>query len=303
MSMSSSSYNYQLVSIMIDMFLYKRWKVTFVFSFDHNRIFSDENAREEFYILYELFKESDYIQWVTRIAHRILKSGIISKKGATDKSFNEVCIDCQNAKITLNIFTNIVNDLDITYDYSRAFHDGVEIHKSQKIELLDLIRSIYTQGKKIYKLTVQPDLPIDEIFSELINSLNSYKSKVRNADKLFTLLHSKSELFKNNFSKYYKKMVQYESPLELFTSFLQDVIEDKDIQDATLLLQCRTLIQELNKSLSMMPQAKQDKNFTKVKSLMDFITGYIDSYQDLGNKQQPEDVDSVIEQYEKKFLA
>ncbi len=274
------------------------------FSFNHNEIMSSpsDELLERFHTAYEEFKSSEYLQWVTRIAHRVNESGIIGKKGVTSKTFREVCIDCQNSAIILNIFTNVVDGINVTYDYARAFHEGIQIPKDKKIVLLDNIRDLYLIGKKIYKLTIQPDLPLDQIFDELINGLNSYKSKIRNADKLFGLLRRKSELFKQNFSRYYKKMVQFKSPIELFTSFLGDVVDDKDIQDPTLLLQCKTLINELNKSFAAMPQAKQDKNFCKVKSLMDFITEYIDKYQDLGHKEKPDDNDDTIEQYEKKFL-
>ena len=275
------------------------------FSLDHNEILSGSappDKIEQFYVSYEEFKSSEYLQWVTRIAHRVYESGVIGKKGTTSKTFREVCIDCQNSVMTLNIFTNIVDDINITYDYARCFHEGTQIPKDKKIVLLDNIRDLYVYGKKIYKLTIQPDLPLDEIFDELINGLNSYKTKIRNADKLFNLLRRKSELFKQNFSRYYKKMVQFKSPIELFTCFLGDVVDDKDIQDPMLLLQCKTLIGELNKSFSAMPQAKHDSNFGKVKSLMDFITEYIDKYQDLGNKEKPVDIDETIQQYEKKFL-
>lgn len=276
------------------------------FSIDHNALMTsdaDPEKLEQFYVTYEEFKTSEYLQWVTRIAHKIYASGIISKKNTPTRTFRDICIDCQNSLITLNIFTNIVDGVDVNFDYAKAFHEGIQIPKDKKIELLDNIRDLYTVGKKIYKLTIQPDLPLDQIFDELINGLNSYKSKIRNADKLFNLLRRKSELFKKNFSTYYKQMVQFKSPIELFTSFLGDVVQDKDIQDPTLLLQCKMLISELNKSFAAMPQAKHDKNFTKVKSLMDFITEYIDKYQDLGNKQQPVDVDESIKQYEKRFLS
>lgn len=288
----------QLLSLYISE--YKKY-----FSVDHNDVLSncDETTLDKFYTAYEDFKTSEYLQWVTRIAHRVKESQIIGKKGVTSKSFREVCIDCQNSTITLNIFTNIVEGVTINYDYARSFHEGIQIPKDKKIVLLDNIRDLYLIGKKIYKLTIQPDLPLDEIFNELINGLNSYKPKVRNADKLFTLLHNKSELFKKNFGLYYRRMVQYKSPIELFTSFLGDVVNDKDIQDPTLLLQCKTLINELNRSFAAMPQAKQDKNFGKVKSLMDFITEYIDKYQDIGDKEKPEDIDETIKQYEKKFLV
>lgn len=274
------------------------------FSLDHNSLLHDatEDKLEQFYSTYEEFKSSEYLQWVTRIAHKVYESGIISKKDSATRTFREICIDCQNSLIVLNIFTNIVDGVNITFDYAKSFHEGVQIPKDKKIELLDNIRELYAVGKKIYKLTVQPDLPLDEIFDELINGLNSYKSKIRNADKLFNLLRRKSELFKKNFGTYYKQMVQYKSPIELFTSFLGDVVQDKDVQDPTLLLQCKMLISELNKSFASMPQAKQDKNFGKVRSLMDFITEYIDKYQDLGNRHQPVDVDESIKQYEKKFL-
>jgi hypothetical protein len=275
------------------------------FSIDHNALLNsgvEEEKLEQFYVLYEEFKSSDYLQWVTRIAHKIYESGIINKKNVNTKTFREVAIDCQNSLITLNIFTNIIDGVNITFDYAKAFHEGVQIPKDKKIELLDNIRDLYAVGKKIYKLTIQPDLPLDQIFDELINGLNSYRSKIRNADKLFNLLRRKSELFKKNFGLYYKQMIQFKSPIELFTSFLGDVVQDKDVQDPTLLLQCKLLISELNKSFAAMPQAKQDKNFGKVKSLMDFITDYIDKYQDLGAKQQPVDVDESIQQYEKKFL-
>jgi hypothetical protein len=82
------------------------------FSIDHNALLvADPNPDEleKFYVIYEEFKSSEYLQWVTRIAHKIYESGIISKKNAETKTFREVCIDCQNSLIVLNIFTNINN--------------------------------------------------------------------------------------------------------------------------------------------------------------------------------------------------
>lgn len=265
------------------------------FTIDHNAV-SDE-ALEAFYKNYDEFKKSEFLQWITRIAFIIKKSDMLTK------TFREFCIACQNSSISLTIFTNVLESVPISYDYVKLFHEGSSVSKDDKIQAWQNLKSIYTFGKKIYKLTIQPDLPLDYIFNELITGLGKYRAKIRNADKLFDLLQRKSELFKNNFSKYYKEMVQFNSPMNLLTSFLSDVKDDKDIQDPTLLLQCKTLIKELQKSFATMPGIKQDKDMGKVNSLIDFINNYIDTYQELGTKPPPEDIDKLNKQYEEQFLA
>ena len=96
------------------------------FSINHNNVLnsSDQTELDNFYTIYEEFKSSEYLQWVTRIAHRVYESGIIGKKGVTSKPFREVCIACQNSMISLTIFTNVIDGIDITYDYARSFHEG-----------------------------------------------------------------------------------------------------------------------------------------------------------------------------------
>jgi hypothetical protein len=266
------------------------------FSIDQNSVQGDEKILEEFYTNYDKFKNSEFLQWVTRIAHKVKKSEMLGK------TFREFCIACQNSTITLNIFTNINNEVNPTFDFVRLFHEGIQVSKDDKIVAWKSIEALYTVGKKIYKLTIQPDLPLDYIFNELINGLGKYRSKIRNADKLFDLLHRKSELFRNNFTKYYKQMVQYKSPLELLTSFLGDVVQDKDVQDPTLLLQCKSLIAELRKSFASMPGLKQDKGMDKVNSLIDFINDYIDQFKDMDTKPPAEDISKLTKQFEEQFI-
>jgi len=265
------------------------------FSLDQNAVQGDEKLRDEFYANYDSFKNSEFLQWVTRIAHRVKKSEMLGK------NFRDFCIACQNSTITLTIFTNVVDEINITYDFVRLFHEGISITKDNKIATWKSMEALYTFGKKIYKLTIQPDLPLDYIFNELVVGLGKYRSKIRNADKLFDLLQRKSELFKNNFSKYYKQMVQYKSPLELLTSFLGDVVQDKDVQDPTLLLQCKTLIAELRKSFAAMPGLKQDRGLEKVNSLVDFINDYIDQFKDMESQVPVEDISELTKKFEEQF--
>lgn len=267
------------------------------FSFDHNKLFGSDELVDEFYAIYDAFKKSEFIEWSTRIAHRIKTSGMLTMQ------FREFAIACQNSTIVLNIFTNVIPDVNVTFDFVRVFHEGIDINKDNKLIVLDSIKNIFTLGKKIYKLTIQPDLPLDTIFNELMSSIEKYRSKVRNSNKLFDLLHRKGELFKTNFNKYYKEMVQYKSPVSLFTSFLSDVIKDKDIQDPTVLVQCRNLISELRKSFNAMPGFnKADPNAQKVNTLIDFIGDYIDKYKDIDLKPPDEDISELAERFEKQFI-
>lgn len=277
---------------------------------------TDSNiTQDQFYDIYENFKSSDFLEWPSRIALKIKQSEIIHKKetylNANNekrtktvlKEFDSVCVDCQNGMVAANFLLG-VGKKDVLFDFSKVFHSGFDIPKNSKISIYGWIKQLHKIGKKVYKLAIQPDIPIDEIFNELLNGLEGYKVKIRGADKLFNLLRRKSELFKNNFTKYYKDMKQAQNPIEIFRSFLSDVIKDKDIQDPKLLLQCKKLIAEIRKSFASIPMAKQTQEFAKVNSLIDGINSFIDRYEDISNK--PEDdgnIEELTKMFEEKFLS
>lgn len=274
----------------------------------------EKMTQDHFYTVYETFRASDFLEWPSRIALKIKQSEIIHKKETKTneegekktkislKDFSTCCIDCQNGMIIANFLLG-VGESEVNFDFSRVFHSGFDISKDNKIKLFEWIKSLYKVGRKVYKLAIQPDIPIDEIFEQLLEGLEVYKGKMRNADKLFKLLRSKSLMFKQEFPRYFKNMKQAKNPIEIFRSFLGDVVNDKEIQDPVLLNQCRLLVVEIRNSFNSIPKVNQNHEFDKVNSLIDGINSFIDRYESLNESSDDnKDIEELTKMFEEKFL-
>jgi hypothetical protein len=262
---------------------------------------NSEESLNILYDTYDAFKASPIIKIVSIITSSIRKSGLytLEMKGEKIKKYEQKPYDAiieqaRNGKLILNVFTNVMTDCDVPYDFGTVFHSCIDIKRETKQQIVNYFYEIHQAGCDIYKLVVQPDIPIDKIFSELINGLKIYKSRIRNADKLFDLLEKKSMLFKNNFMKYYRSSYKDNNPMLILTGFLEDVGKDTSVSDVNLLSQCKTLTGELRREFNKSFGGKfaGNENVAKVNTLIDFITEYIEQNKDL---EEAEDDDATGE--------
>lgn len=277
--------------------LMKEYKLYFLG--DYSRAVNDQNIFNELCNNYDEFKKSPLIHWVTNIASNIKKSGI------TGKIYNDVKKMSQQGLAQLNIYTKIIDEINVTYDLSNIFHENVTLNSKTKQQVLQLLGNLYTFGKAIYNLMRSPDLPLDELFDMLLDQLKDIKKKVRGADKLFLLLESKSALFKKNFNKYYKETMITNSPFSLFSSFLKDVVVDEKIQDPILITQSRVFLKELRTLIDSTSITRQkDKTVKKnIDSLMDIIVNYIDKFDNLDNEYYDEQkLQDLCEEFSGQFM-
>jgi ElaB/YqjD/DUF883 family membrane-anchored ribosome-binding protein len=107
------------------------------------------------------------------------------------------------------------------------------------------------------------------------------RNEISGCDGAFDIVERSSELFKSNYTKYYKAMIKTGSPVSIIEEFTSDVITNTT-GDAggRELKQLRKMARHMKKLISRVMQNKNQKMPQHVKDMMDKMDSYFEEILD-----------------------
>jgi hypothetical protein len=224
-------------------------------------------------------QESEYLTTVIKLCKNISKLEVDYKTFVIGCKHNNavVCfIDGlaikADAKFALRANTSqLVSDMcELWSEYDI---DNEQIHMSMV--------SLHQHCKAFQLCRQRPDIDIDEIFSMLMKYMRSMRNEISGCDGAFDIVERSSELFKSNYTKYYKAMIKTGSPVSIIEEFTSDVITNTT-GDAggRELKQLRKMARHMKKLISRVMQNKNQKMPQHVKDMMDKMDSYFEEILD-----------------------
>jgi hypothetical protein len=183
---------------------------------DAKFIIPDDIPRENLISHYLSIKENKVIKDCIHIC----KNLIIYKKYIEDnENLSDNFIKSSKTK-ELQIFPFCSFDIKTIYFYNK-------IDTSVKKYLLIFLNMVYTSTYEIYNIITSPDIDISKFSSVIIESIKNAQKMIPRANKAFKKIEQSVELLQDNFSNYYRDMVESRSPETILTSFIKDVSDEE----------------------------------------------------------------------------
>ncbi len=109
------------------------------------------------------------------------------------------------------------SDVDIKYIYTFCSLD-----ESAKRYIMLFLNIVYGASHDIYQIITNPDIDISKVADIVIATIAQVKKSVPRADRAFRKIEESMEMFKNNFTEYYRDFVVSKDPSVILTNFLTD---------------------------------------------------------------------------------
>jgi hypothetical protein len=269
------------------------------FRYDEQSInkISTEEEEQAFNENYDNIKASQVLRNIVKISSNIKKCGVEGKWDELDQRISE-------GVIKLDIFNKVIDNIEAPWDISNYYYKSSGNSAAKKNKITSLLMTMLSSGKNIYDLIKVPDIPLDLLFEQIFGAIKQYKHNIRGSDRLFNLIEKKSQLFKDNFLKYYKQTLVSGNPLVIFHEFINDVTKDESIRDTRLIGQCQSLLKELRKGMNY-NQKGISKEQQNVSGVIDSVLKFVEEFSDLdmSDNVDPEYVKKMTGEFNEKFLS
>lgn len=220
-------------------------------------------------------QESEYMSTVIKLYKNVSK---------LETNYKEFVIGCKHNNAVVCFIDGLPIKADAKFmpraNSSQLVSDMCELWSEYDVDSEQIHASMVDLHKhcRDFQLCRQrPDIDIDEIFSMLMKYMRSMRNEIPGCDSAFDIVERSSELFKNNYTKYYKAMIKTGSPVSIIEEFTSDVITTTT-GDAggKELKQLRKMARHMKKLISRLMQNKNQKMPQHVKEMMDKMDSYFE---------------------------
>jgi hypothetical protein len=143
-----------------------------------------------------------------------------------------------------------------------------------KTYILKFLHHIYKQSFKICNIILSPDVDIREFGKIIIKYITKLKTVIPNCSEAFKRIERAVDLLEDNFDGYYRDLIKTEDPLNMFSSFVEDVATEQTKQrkpNLVLLSQFRKIINHLRDA------TRKDMDDPQLKSMFDLLNGHMNT--------------------------
>jgi hypothetical protein len=139
--------------------------------------------------------------------------------------------------------------------------------------LLQVISIMFSKCREIHRVITSPDIDVKKFSKIIVESIEKVKGmpELSRCHNAFSKIRDSVTLLENNFSDYYKDMVQSENPNTLIENFIVDVSKGQNM-NLGLMREFRTIINFYKKqSAGKIKNPKVKKLFDSLDSRMDML--------------------------------
>ena len=139
--------------------------------------------------------------------------------------------------------------------------------------LLTVISIMFNKCREIHRIITSPDIDVKKFSDVIVKSIEKIKGmpELSRCHNAFSKIRDSVTLLENNFSEYYKDMVQSENPNTLIENFIVDVSKGQNM-NLGLMREFRTIINFYKKqSAGKIKDPKIKKLFDSLNSRMDML--------------------------------
>jgi hypothetical protein len=139
--------------------------------------------------------------------------------------------------------------------------------------LLQVISIMFNKCREVHRIISSPDVDVKKFSKVIVESIEKVKGmpELSRCSNAFNKIRDSVALLENNFSEYYKDMVQSENPNTLIENFIVDVSKGQNM-NLSLMREFRTIINFYKKqSAGKIKDPKVKKLFDSLNSRMDML--------------------------------
>ena len=130
-----------------------------------------------------------------------------------------------------------------TLDVKMVWNLVIDKQQVAKQYMLQVISLLYNKCYEIYKITTSPDIDVKKFSRVIIDSIDRIRDRpeLNRCREAFQKIKESVSLLEDNFTDYYKDMIQSENPNTIIENFIVDVSKGQNM-DIKLLRQFRTIL-------------------------------------------------------------
>jgi hypothetical protein len=158
------------------------------------------------------------------------------------------------------------------FDIKHVWANSAVTAKHKQYLLLS-ISMMFNKCREIHRVITSPDIDVKKFSNVIIESIEKVKGvpELNRCGEAFNKIRDSVKLLEDNFSDYYKDMVQSENPNTLIENFIVDVSKGQNM-NLTLMRQFRQIINFYKKqSAGKIKDPKVKKLFDSLNSRMDML--------------------------------
>jgi len=269
-----------------------------LFSFDRSKlhkvdvIMSEPQNLVELKSHYKNLKQSQLIQVYITICANLVRNGLHQCT-----SPEQVLKMVKNGTLTtIEPFANINQynikdetgtDVFKNLNYIYLLDNKCPLEHGTKLLIAEYLIELFNTSKHIHELYSSPDIDIDQIFPMIIDQLKMFSKELKGCKNAIKIIENSSELFKNNFSSYYKGFVQSNNPMSIAENFLQDVLEDvSDDTNMNTVFELRKLIAFIKRKINNKMSKSGMEPPKMVSEMLDKVESAFNDFNDILTKKE-----------------
>ena len=188
----------------------------------------DKDSHLLYFELSSNFNEND----LNKLYNEYINSNVIKQIIITTKNMNEYADILKSDKpIIIGTTDKFINDRVGLQFEPFSFIDldlksiwfKMEDNNSGKKFFLGFMKKLYNYGYQIYDIFVRPSINIDECSELLFNTIGKLKKVIPNCNDAFKAIENSIDLFKQNFTGYYKNFVKTGDTSIILSDFISDM--------------------------------------------------------------------------------